>query len=109
MARFGGADEIVIRAVECFEHLPEDGGVLVRELNRRDAFLNSGLLHFLAVLIGSGQEKHVLAVQPRKTRQNIGGNCRVGVADMRHAVRIEDWGRDVKLLGHAPAVLVISG
>ena len=98
--RLGGADEIIIGAVEGLQHLAEHGGVPVRQLNRRDAFLDGRLLHFLAMLVCAGQEKHILALQPRKPRQNIGRNGRVGVADMGHAVGIEDRGCKVILLGH---------
>ena len=54
-----------------------------------------GLHHLLAVLVGAGQEEHVLAVEPLKARQRIGRDRLIGVADMRHAVRIGDRGRDV--------------
>ena len=55
-----------------------------------------GLHHLLAVLVGAGQEEHVLAVEPLKARQRIGRDRLIGVADMRHAVRIGDRGRDVE-------------
>ncbi len=55
-----------------------------------------GLDHLQAVLVGAGQEEHVLAVEPLEARQRIGRDRLIGVADMRHAVRIGDRGRDVE-------------
>ena len=55
-----------------------------------------GLDHLLAVLVGAGQKEHVLAVEPLKARQRIGRDRLIGMADMRHAVRIGDRGRDVE-------------
>ena len=57
--------------------------------------LCGGLHHLLAVLVGAGQEEHVLAVEPLKARQRVGRDRLIGVADMRRAVRIGDRGRDV--------------
>ena len=55
-----------------------------------------GLDHLQAVLVGAGQEEHVLAVKPLKSRQRIGRDRLIGVTDMRHPVRICDGGRDVE-------------
>ena len=62
----------------------------------RNAFLLGRLLHLQAVLVGAGQEEHVLAVEPLEARQRVGGDDLVGMADMRLAVRIEDRGGDVE-------------
>ena len=99
MTFLGGADEIIIGAVELSQHVAEHGGVLVRELNRLDAFLLGGLLHLLAMLIGAGQEEHVLSVKPLKPRQHIGRDRRVGVTDMRHPVGVEDRCGDIETFG----------
>ena len=47
------------------------------------------------MLVGAREEKNVLAVEARKARQRIGRDRFIGVADMRHAVRIGDGGRDI--------------
>jgi hypothetical protein len=39
------------------------------------------------VLVGAGEEEHILAVEPLKPRQRIGRDRLIGVADMRNAVR----------------------
>ncbi len=61
----------------------------------RHALALRGLNHLQAVLVGAGEEKHVLAVEPLKARQRIGRDRLIGVTDMRHAVRIGDRGGDV--------------
>ena len=99
MALFGGADEIIIGAIELNQHVAEDGRVLVGQLNRLDTFLLGSLLHLLAVFVGARQKEHILAVKPLKPRHNIRGDRRVGVADMRNPVGIENRGGDVKTLG----------
>ena len=63
---------------------------------RGQLFGLGGLNHLQAVLVGAGQEKHVLAVEPLKSCQRIGRDRFIGVTDMRHAVRVGDGGRDVE-------------
>ena len=55
-----------------------------------------GLNHFQPVLVGAGEKKHVLAVEPLKTGQRIGRNRLIGVADVRRAVRIGDRCRNIE-------------
>jgi hypothetical protein len=50
------------------------------------------------VLVGAGQEEHVLVVQALETGDGIAGQRRVGVADVGCTVGIEDGSGDVKLL-----------
>ena len=63
---------------------------------RIDAGVVRRLLDLLAVLIGAGQEEHVVAVQPLEPRHDIGRDRGVGVTDMRRAIHIIDRGRDVE-------------
>ena len=88
-------------------HLLEARGVAGREFQRRQLFGFRGLDHLQAVLVGAGEEEHVLAVEPLKARQRVGRDRLIGVADMRHAVRIGDRGRDVEgcCVPTGPAVL----
>ena len=68
----------------------------------RDALLGRGLLDLLAVLVGAGEEEHVIAVEPHEAGDGVGRDHLVGVPDMRGAVRIGDRGGDViaGLIGH---------
>jgi hypothetical protein len=46
--------------------------------------------HLHAVLVDAGHEEDVVAVEPQEARDRIGRDRLVGVADVRHAVRVGD-------------------
>ena len=102
VALLGGADEIVVRAVQPLDHGLEARRVALDQLLRRHAFPVRGLQHLDAVLVGAGEEINVVAVEPHEAGDRVGRNRLVGVADMRRAVRIGDGRRDViaGLVGH---------
>ena len=102
MALFGGVDEVVVRAVERLHHRLEARHVAVAQLAGGQALLGGGLLHLLAVLVGAGQEIDVVAVEPLEPGNGVGRDRLIGVADMRHAVRVGNGGGDVKrrFVGH---------
>ena len=89
------ADEAVERDVQALVHLLEPAGVARGDFQRRHFLGLRGLDHLQAVLVGAGEEEHILAVEPLKARQRIGRDRLIGVTDMRHAVRVGDRGRDV--------------
>ena len=95
VARLGGADEVVVRAVEHLHHGLEARHVAVGEFARRQALLGRGLHHLDAVLVGAGEEEHVVAVEPHEAGDGVGGDHLIGVADVRLAVGIGDRGGDV--------------
>jgi hypothetical protein len=90
MALFGGADEYIVRAVEPFYHLLEARHVAFDQLRRSELLLRRGLQHFDAVLVGPGDEEHVIAVKPHEPGDCIGRDRLVGVADMGRAIGIGD-------------------
>ncbi len=96
MLFFCRADEAVERDVQPLIHLFETRGVAGRDLQRRQPFGFRGLNHLQPVLVGAGEKKHILAVEPRKARQRIGRDRLIGMADMRHAIGVRDGGRDVE-------------
>src|ERR1700754_2222822 len=96
MLLFRGADEAIEGEVGPLVHFFEAGGIAGRKLRRRQALALRGLDHLQPVLVGAGQEEHVLAVEPLEARQRIGCERLIGVADMRLAVGIGDRGRDVE-------------
>src|SRR6478609_5942970 len=102
MALLGGADEVIVGAVEPLHHLLEKRHVALHQLPRRELFLRRGLQHLDAVLVGAGEEEHVVAVEPHEAGDRVGGDRLVGVADMRRAIGIGDGGSDViaGLVGH---------
>src|ERR1700738_3554737 len=90
-----GADEPVEGDIEDEIHLLELSGIPRVILHWGDVLAGGGLHHLDAVFIGAGQKEHVLAVEPLKSRQRVGGDGLIGVAAMRNAVRIGDCRRDV--------------
>ena len=54
-----------------------------------------GLRHLQAVLVGSGQEAHVEAVEPLEPGDRVGGDVFVRVTHVRRRVGIRDRGGDV--------------
>ena len=65
-------------------------------------FVARRLLDLLAVLVRPGQEEHLAPFEPRPARHHVGGDARVGVADMGSAVDVVDRRRDVEAFGHDP-------
>ena len=96
MALFGGADKIVIGAVQRRDHFFENSGVPVGQFNGGDPLFFRRLLHFLAVFIGAGEKEYPLAVEPLEARQNICADSRIGVANMRRAIGVKDGRGDIK-------------
>ena len=95
MLFFSRADETIERNVQALVHLLEPAGVARSEIGRRHSFGLRGLNHLLTMLVGAGEEEHILAIEARKTRQRIGRDRLISVADMRCAVRVGDGGRDI--------------
>ena len=62
-------------------HLPERRRHLVGERLRLEAGLLRRAFDLLAVLVGAGQEKDLVAQQPPRPRDRIGHHRRVGMAD----------------------------
>ncbi len=95
VALFRGADEVIVRTVQPFDHGLEARHVARHQIGRRDAFARRGLQHLDAVLVGAGQEVHVVTVEPLEARDRIGRDRLVGMTDVRRTVGIGDRGRQV--------------
>ena len=95
VARLGGADEVVVRAIEHFHHGLEARHVALDQLARRQTLFACRLQHLHPVLVGAGEEEHVTAVKPHEAGDGVGGDRFVGVADMRRTVRVGNRGSDV--------------
>jgi hypothetical protein len=48
------------------------------------------------MLVGAGEEKHVLAIEPLEARQRIGRDRFIGMADMGLAIWVSDGSRNVE-------------
>ena len=97
MAFLGGADEVVIGALEPFHHGLETRHVALGQLARRDAVPARGLQHLDAVLVGPGQEIDVMAVEPHEARDGVGRDILIGVPDMGRPVGVGDRRGDVEM------------
>ena len=104
MALFGRADEVVVGALQPLRPSSRSAARCGRaSCARRQPLKRRGLLDLLPVLVGAGEEEHVVAVEPLEARNGVGRDGFVGVADMRRAVRVRDRGGDV--IGLAGRVL----
>ena len=106
----GGPDEEVVRRLELrrerlellrvqIGQVLEALGVAVGQLTRLQPLRLGGVGHRLAVLVGAGEEEHVLAALAHVPREHVGGDLLVRVAKVRLRVDVVDRGGDVK--GHA--------
>ncbi len=109
MRGLGGADEAVIGAAHPVGHLAEFRGGAVDVVAWADPGLGRRLLDLEAVLVRTGGEQYVVAVQPVEAGDGVGGDHLVGVADMRRAIRIGDRRREAEgLAGGGPSVTLAS-
>src|SRR5690606_14377385 len=96
MARLGGADEIVVGEVQRPGEPQEFAGIAVGKLAHRNAFPGGGLHHLDAVLVRTGEEIDLPALEPLPARNGVGGDHLIGMPDMGGAIGIGNRGRDVK-------------
>ena len=95
VARLGRADEVVGAVVHHADQVAERLAHLVGEGLRRQARGGGGGLDLLAVLVGTGQEMDVTAVEPLEAREHVTGERRVGMPDVGHVVDVVDRRGDV--------------
>ena len=107
VALLGGADECVVRAIHSLDHCLEARHIAFDQLARGEFLADRGLLHLLAVLVGSGEEEHVVAVEPHEAGDRIGGDRLVGVADVGRAIGIGN-GRGQVIAGPVSHRRVVS-
>ena len=97
----GGADEPVVGDVHQLpqiQHAPLALHDAVHEGLRRHAGLLRLRLDLLAVLVGAGEEHHVIALQALIAGDGVGGHGAVGVADVQLVRRIVNGRCDIKRL-----------
>ena len=106
--RFGGADEVVIGEVHQRREFTKIARHAGGEFPRRHAGRRRRLLYLLTMLVGAGQEAHIIAVEPLETSDDVARKRRVHVTDMGHIVHVIDRRRDVVVrpCGHFYTVLL---
>ena len=98
--RVGRGRPAVVADVEFLPKRDEFRRDPVDELLRRDALFFGGLLHFLPVLIDAGEEENLLALQPMITRDDVGEDLLVRMADVRRTVGVIDRGGEIERFRH---------
>ena len=96
MALVGGADEIVIVDVHQLPQILDARNDMVDIFLRGHALVAGLALDLLAVLIGAGEEMHVVAGELLEAGHGISRRGAVGVTDVQVVAGIVDGGCDVE-------------
>jgi len=95
----GGANEAVVGDAEPIPERLEPDDCLVAVRFGVHVARGGGFFHLLAVFVGSGQEKGLVAERTVVTREHVGQHGGVGVADVRLVIDVIDRRGDVKIFG----------
>ena len=95
--RHRGADEEVVLDVHLLPEVFEAVVVFVHVFLRSHVTLGSGALHLLAVFVGTGQEKCLVADDLVEAGKDVSKNGRVGMPDMRGIIDVINRSGDVKI------------
>jgi len=100
VARLRRAHKIIIGELQFLcESLPVHRKFIAIVL-RRFALRKSNLLHLLAVLVQTRQEKYLLAEAPPRPGDDVCSDLFIGMAEVRLAVDVINRGGDVKPFAH---------
>ena len=100
MILVGRPDEPIVSDIQPVEEILERTRHLVGKFPRSLAKVTCLLSHLEPVFVGPCLEAHFTAHQPLETRDDIGSNRFIGVADMRLAIGIVDCGGYVIRVSH---------
>ncbi len=98
MVVIGGADEPIvgnIHQLPQIQHALLPGDDVVHELLGGNAGLLGLVLDLLAVLIGAGEEHHVVALKPLEPGHGVRCHGTIGVADMQLGGRVVNGGGNI--------------
>ena len=96
VAGFGGADEVVVGDVQPSPRLGELRGDAVGELLRGEPGRLGSLLDLEAVLVGAGEELHLVAEEAVPAGDCVADDGRVGVPEVRLRVDVVDRCRHIE-------------
>src|SRR5213075_2239387 len=94
--RIGRCCPGVITHIEFVPQRDELFGDSRDKLLRRHSFFLGRLLNLLPVLIDAGKKKYVIAFQPAISRDDIGENFFIGMANVRRRIGVIDRSGDEK-------------
>mmetsp|Transcript_15088 Transcript_15088/g.38259 ORF Transcript_15088/g.38259 Transcript_15088/m.38259 type:complete len:502 (-) Transcript_15088:134-1639(-) len=94
----GGADKVVVAAVQPLGHLLELGRVLVADGDRLEVLLLGRLCNLQTVLIAAGAKKHITSGKTKETSNAIGSDRFVGMAHVGVSIGVVNSCRDVERL-----------
>ena len=102
VARFGGADELVVGDVHQLGHGAEILRYAVAEFLRRHARVARRFRHLLTMLVGAGEKQDPAPIEPHEPRQRVARHRGIGMAQMRRIIDVVDRRGDVERLaaGH---------
>ena len=95
VVRVGGADVVVVADVQVVPGLAEPGADAVHELLDRQAGLDGGFHHLVAVFVGAGLEAGLLPQEAVEAGQGVGHHRGVGMAQVGLGVDVIDGGGEV--------------
>ena len=96
LAILSGAHEVGVVDIQRLPRIGEGRGQRVAPGLRGHAVLLGSLGDLLAVLVGAGDERHVVAVHALVARDGVGGHRGVGGAQMRRGVDVVDGRGDAE-------------
>ena len=94
------AEKNVVRDVQPLPKFCERRCHLIAVVLRREAFVLGSFMHIRTMFIDTGEEEHIVSLEPMIPRQDIGGDGGVGVPGVRFAVDVVNGGGDVKCSHH---------
>ena len=97
MVVVGGTDEAVVADIQQLPQILDGSDDLVHILLGLDAGVSGLVLDLLAVLVGAGQEHHIIPLHPLEAGQCVTGHGGVAVANVQLVAGVVDGGGDVEL------------
>ena len=96
LAILSGAHEVGVVDIQRLPRIGEGGGEGIAPGLRGHAVLLGGLGDLLAVLVGAGDERHVVAVHTLVASNGVGGHRGIGGTQMRRGVDVVDGRGDAE-------------
>ena len=103
---FRGADKVIVGDAQFLKSILKRLRILIGPLLRRHSVLRGGLDNLGRMLIGAGQEEHIIATEPVIAGHNVGQRGGVDMPDVRAIVHIINRRGDIEF--HSRHILAPS-